>query len=130
MYDFINPKYAVIGDGEETIVELMKALVSGTRDCSHVNGIAYRTEQREFIVSPSRPPITNLDELNLPAFPGETIAVKEVSGLPNCKLMRSPYSGAFQAYMVVEYFYPVVLLMSRRVILCICLNYLIVAIFY
>jgi hypothetical protein len=46
--------------------------------------------------------VIGFDELNLPAFPGETIAVKEVLGLRNCKLMRSPHCGASQAYMVVE----------------------------
>jgi hypothetical protein len=54
---------------------------------------------KEYMVKGS---VIGFDELNLPAFPGETIAVKEVLGLRNCRLLRSPYCGASQAYMVVE----------------------------
>lgn len=46
--------------------------------------------------------IIAFDELHLKECPGETIALKEVFGLENCKLIRSPYAGAYQAYMVIE----------------------------
>ncbi|MTV49688.1 crotonobetainyl-CoA--carnitine CoA-transferase [Heliobacillus mobilis] len=42
------------------------------------------------------------DDVNLHDFPGETIAIQEFFGLNSCRLLRSPYSGAFQTYMVVE----------------------------
>jgi len=46
--------------------------------------------------------IIGFDELHLHEFPGETLALKEVFGLDKYKLIRSPYSAAYQAYMVIE----------------------------
>ena len=42
------------------------------------------------------------DELHMREFPGETIALQEVLGLSNCRLVRSPYAAGHQAYMVIE----------------------------
>lgn len=42
------------------------------------------------------------DELHLHEFPGETLALKEIFGLDRVRLMRNPYSAAYQAYMVIE----------------------------
>jgi hypothetical protein len=41
------------------------------------------------------------DELNLPAFPGETLAVMEVLGLNNHRFIKSSYS-AYQSYIIIE----------------------------
>ena len=41
------------------------------------------------------------DELNMQEFPGETVAVREVLGLSNVRIVRSPHSQ-FQSYMIVE----------------------------
>lgn len=46
--------------------------------------------------------IIGFDELHLHQFPGETLALKEVFGLDRYKLIRSPYSTATQAYMIIE----------------------------
>ena len=46
--------------------------------------------------------IIGFDELHLHEFPGETLALKEVFGLDKYELIRSPYSAAYQAYMVIE----------------------------
>lgn len=56
----------VIGEGEETIVELVKALQL-KENLSSVKGIAFR-ETGKIIVTQLRPPIHNLDELPFPAY--------------------------------------------------------------
>ena len=43
--------------------------------------------------------IVGFDELCLEAFPGETVALREVLDLRKHRLQRSPYSGN-QAYIV------------------------------
>lgn len=45
--------------------------------------------------------VIGFDELNCPTFPGETVAVKEVLGLSNYALRRSPLDP-FPSYLVVE----------------------------
>jgi len=46
--------------------------------------------------------ILAFDELHLREFPGETLALKEALGLDKYRLKRSHFSGAYQAYLVVE----------------------------
>jgi anaerobic magnesium-protoporphyrin IX monomethyl ester cyclase len=53
-------------EGEVTIVELLRALESGT-DLSKVEGIAYKRDGR-FIKTPLRPLSENLDNFSLPAY--------------------------------------------------------------
>lgn len=45
--------------------------------------------------------VLGFDELNLPAFPGETIALKEVLGLDRFRIQRSPMSSV-QSFLIVE----------------------------
>lgn len=45
--------------------------------------------------------VLGFDELNHPPFPGETMAVAEVLGLPNLRLQRLPYSPT-TSFAVVE----------------------------
>lgn len=45
--------------------------------------------------------ILYFDELNLEAFPGETVALKEVFGLKNIKIKRTPFS-IMEAYVEIE----------------------------
>lgn len=56
----------VIGEGEHTITELLHALGSGG-DVSGISGIVYRTDTG-IVQNPRRKPITNLDELPMPAW--------------------------------------------------------------
>ncbi|MBU4263821.1 MAG: B12-binding domain-containing radical SAM protein [Proteobacteria bacterium] len=53
---------AVIGEGEETFVELVKVLAEGD-DLKNVDGIAYKDTSGEVIVNKDRSPIENLDTL-------------------------------------------------------------------
>jgi radical SAM superfamily enzyme YgiQ (UPF0313 family) len=59
--------YVVIGEGEETIKELLWA-IEGRRDVSEVRGIAYLNNKGQIICTPKREPITDFDKLPLPDF--------------------------------------------------------------
>lgn len=67
----------VVGEGEETLSELLNILDNRTENIGSVKGIIFR-QNGEIFKSPTRPPIWNLDTLLFPAwdlFP----RVKEVS---------------------------------------------------
>ena len=59
--------YAVVAEGEITIVELMDA-IKNKSDLSKINGLAYKNELGEIIVNPKRELIKNLDEVPMPAY--------------------------------------------------------------
>jgi len=58
--------YVVMGEGEETIKELLKA-IEGKRDVNGVEGVAY-LNNNEIIYTPKREPLTDFDKLPLPDF--------------------------------------------------------------
>ena len=58
--------YVVIGEGEETIKELLEAL-QGSRDVNDVKGIAYLNNGK-VIYTPERQPLIDFDKLPLPDF--------------------------------------------------------------
>jgi len=58
--------YVVRGEGEETILELIRALDGGDRDLSAIKGLTYRL-RGEIISNPARALITDLDALPFPA---------------------------------------------------------------
>ncbi len=58
--------YVVIGEGEETIRELLSAL-EGRLDIGNVKGLAY-LESGKIVCTPEREPITDFDRLPLPDF--------------------------------------------------------------
>lgn len=62
-----SPDIIVRGEGEQTIVDLMRTLEDG-RDLSKVAGITYRSPDGAIHTNPARPRITNLDALPLPAY--------------------------------------------------------------
>ena len=45
--------------------------------------------------------VVAFDELNHPAFPGETVALQESIGIANCRLIRSPLNPTI-AYFVID----------------------------
>jgi hypothetical protein len=45
--------------------------------------------------------VLGFDELNWPAFPGETLALKDVFGLDKYKIVRSPLNPS-PSYIVIE----------------------------
>ncbi len=58
--------YLVIGEGEETIKELLSAM-EGRRDVSNIKGIAY-LNNGESVCTPKREPLTDFDKFPLPDF--------------------------------------------------------------
>ncbi len=58
--------YVVIGEGEETIKELLRAM-EGKGDVSDVRGIAYLKDD-EIVFTPKREPLTDFDKFSLPDF--------------------------------------------------------------
>lgn len=63
-----NADYAVLGEGEETICELITSLKNG-QDVSSVKGIIYKQGDR-YVITPERPLIRNLDEIPFPNYEG------------------------------------------------------------
>lgn len=58
--------FAVLGEGEKTIIELVKALEKGKKNLKNIKGIAFK-KGRKIIITPPRPFIKNLDALPFPA---------------------------------------------------------------
>lgn len=69
-YDSIlkNPSidFVVYGEGEFTFLELIENIQKG-RETRCINGLAFRTNGENIVVTPPRPKITQLDSLPLPA---------------------------------------------------------------
>lgn len=61
--------YIVIGEGEETFLELCQAILSGCekKDMRKVKGIAFK-DDGEIVITEPRPLIKNLDDLPIPAY--------------------------------------------------------------
>ena len=74
---------AVIGEGEETIIELLRALENND-SLGGVKGIAYR-EGEDVIVNPRRPLIKDIDSIPFPAY--------ELFDMEYYRLMPNPNSS-------------------------------------
>lgn len=59
--------YCVIGEGEETLLELVKHLSEGDKNTSNVDGIVYRTRDGQTVATRARTQIEDLDNLPFPA---------------------------------------------------------------
>lgn len=68
MFKSLNPDYAVLGEGEITILELLKSLEQG-QDLNKVKGIMFKDKGKLVITAP-REPIQDLDSLAFPDFEG------------------------------------------------------------
>lgn len=81
--------YVVVGEGEETLPELIDAIICGG-DVSGVKGIAYRTDDGETVITEKR---SSVDLDNYPCFdPEVAMAPLEISrGCPfRCKYCQTP----------------------------------------
>ncbi|MBI5452896.1 cobalamin B12-binding domain-containing protein [Candidatus Gottesmanbacteria bacterium] len=74
-----NIDYAVIGEGEETMTELIESFNTGA-DVSKVDGIAFR-QRGGVVFTNKREYIANLDSLAYPAW--ELVNIKDYSKYPN-----------------------------------------------
>lgn len=69
MFHALRPDYAVIGEGEETIVELLDCLkVNGNLE--DIRGIAYKDKEGNPIITKQREAIKDIDALPFPDFEG------------------------------------------------------------
>jgi radical SAM superfamily enzyme YgiQ (UPF0313 family)/Flp pilus assembly protein TadD len=70
VYDGLGVDIAIIGEAEETVVELMEVL-AGNGDLAGVRGIMFRDEQTGALVTtPPRPLIQDIDSLPWPDYEG------------------------------------------------------------
>jgi anaerobic magnesium-protoporphyrin IX monomethyl ester cyclase len=65
IFDLIKPDFIIIGEGEQTSVELLNCAI-GDNDFSHVNGLGYKNNDGNLIVNDPRHPIMDLDSLPFP----------------------------------------------------------------
>lgn len=56
----------VIGEGEDTMLELVQAIQHGTPGISSISGIAYQNDEGKVIFTPERTLIRNINELPIP----------------------------------------------------------------
>lgn len=70
VYDLLNPDYGVIGEGEETVTELIRALELGT-DVADIDGIIFRDSKTgRTTMTKSKKPIEDIDRIDFPDFEG------------------------------------------------------------
>jgi len=60
--------FVVIGEGEETIVELLKKINAGDKSFSDIKGIAYIDDDNNYVQNEKRKSIKNIDNIEMPAY--------------------------------------------------------------
>ena len=85
MFESLKPDFAIIGEGEITIVELLNA-VKNNKPLEKVNGIIYQKNNQTIINHP-RDSIKNIDQLQFPDFGGMEFEKQ----LDNMSANNSPY---------------------------------------
>ncbi|WKY48564.1 radical SAM protein [Eubacteriaceae bacterium ES3] len=63
-----NADFVVLGEGEETTVELLNKLKDENIDFATIKGIAYVDKKGQFIQTERREPIKNIDQIGIPAY--------------------------------------------------------------
>jgi radical SAM superfamily enzyme YgiQ (UPF0313 family) len=69
MFDLLKPDYIIIGEGEETAVELIHYLEHGG-DILNIEGLGYRDTNGELVINLPRKPLENIDDLPFPDYEG------------------------------------------------------------
>lgn len=69
MVKLLKPDFAVVGEGEVTLLELLEAIQKKS-DFDDIEGICYINKEGKVILTEPRPPINDLDSLPLPDFEG------------------------------------------------------------
>lgn len=69
IYNYLKPDYGVIGEGEQTISELLDCLSNG-KNIEEVSGLAYQDQQGRFKLTKPRAPILDIDTIPNPDFEG------------------------------------------------------------
>ena len=68
IFEALSPDFGVIGEGEKTIIELLKS-IEKNKELNKVQGIIYK-QGGSIIITPKRKSIANLDSLPWPDFDG------------------------------------------------------------
>ncbi len=90
MMEKLQIDFGVIGEGEETIIELVEAIRNKTA-LESVLGIIYRSPSGEIVRNKKRPPIQDLDSLPFPDYEGFEIEQYFDRQLPNGKHYFYPF---------------------------------------
>ena len=69
MFNALNPDYIVIGEGENTLIDLV-GCIENSGNIEDVNGIGYRNKEGNIVFTAPRQPISDLDSLPWPDFDG------------------------------------------------------------
>ncbi len=66
--DYLNcgADFLIIGEGEETTLELVKELQSGSEDFCEINGLAFKGENGQIVTNKPRTKIKQIDDLPIP----------------------------------------------------------------
>lgn len=81
-YELLSPTYGVIGEGEETIVDLMMA-IEGKKDLREVDGLIFRDNHNNVIQTAARRPIGNIDSIPFPDYDGFEVEKYLAMQMPN-----------------------------------------------
>src|SRR3989304_4097139 len=83
-----NANAVVIGEGEDTISELLKAFKNGS-GLSEVRGIMFKKKDGTLVLTASRPPIEQLDLIPFPYYEGfRNFTFNEYTGIGGADLPR------------------------------------------
>jgi radical SAM superfamily enzyme YgiQ (UPF0313 family) len=69
IFESLKPDFGVLGEGEDTILELLNC-IENKGDFKKVNGIIYKDNNHNLIITSPRKPIENLDKIPFPDFEG------------------------------------------------------------
>ncbi len=69
IFNSLNPDFGVLGEGEITIIDLLKS-IENKKDLTNVKGIIYRNKDGKIILTEKREVIEDLDSLPFPDFEG------------------------------------------------------------
>ncbi|RJR34090.1 MAG: radical SAM protein [Deltaproteobacteria bacterium] len=102
MFQSLGPDFIVVGEGDVTIVELLRYLESH-EDLAAVDGIGFRDNHGDLVLTKPRKPIKDLDTLPWPDYEGLGIDY----------ILENTYPSHSYAYDWVEHPRPYSLLASR-----------------
>jgi radical SAM superfamily enzyme YgiQ (UPF0313 family) len=75
MFESLKPDFGVLGEGEETILELVDC-IGKKKDLKKVDGIMYKDKNQNIIKNPLRKPIKNIGDLPFPDIEGFEVEKK------------------------------------------------------
>ena len=85
--------FVVVGEGEDTAVELLNSLSHGTPELSAISGLAWRTSHSEVVVNPGRVRQQDLDQISFPAYDHVNLTAYDVVGVVYAR--GCPYSCTY-----------------------------------